>query len=361
MNNSITNRQIFFIIFAVVVGYGIVNLPNDAAILAGTGAWIPLAINTVIISLLAYIVSYIGYYHENQTLYEYSQKLMGKALGKIITIIYIIHFLNILSYLVKSYSEIVTLIFLNRTPVWAISISLLLIIGYALTKNLKTIARLTEIYVSLVIIGFIVIQIIMTTQGKIINIRPLFGSEDLITYVKASFELFVPFVGLEIIMFIPINKIKNKGIMKYSILSIVFVGMLYIFVVESTISVVGVEDLVYYDASIFKVLKGIDLHSLEILQRPDGFYVTFWTMNLFCDICIIAYLILDQCIKFFKNTSKYVIVFFIITITFILSQFLKTPIQMDIVVTIIKNFGILTLIIIPSILLIITKVKKNEK
>ena len=273
----------------------------------------------------------------------------------------IIHFFIVLSYLVRSYSEIVTLIFLHNTPVWAIIIFLLLIIGYALTKNFSTIARITEIYIPLVIIGFIAIQIIMTTQGEIINIRPLFGSEDLITYVKSSFQLFIPFIGLEIIMFIPINKTKNKGIMKYSILSVVFIGMLYIFIVESTISVVGVEDLVFYSASIFKVLKGIDLHYLEILQRPDGFYVTFWTMNLFCEICIISYLIFDQCKKFFKNTSEYIIIFLIITISLIMSLFIKTPSQMDIVVTIIKNFGILTLIIIPSILLIITKVKKNGK
>lgn len=58
MNQPITNRQIAFMIFAVVVGYGIVNLPNKAAAEAGTGAWIPLVINTVIIALFTYFISY---------------------------------------------------------------------------------------------------------------------------------------------------------------------------------------------------------------------------------------------------------------------------------------------------------------
>lgn len=299
MNDSITNRQIAFMIFAVVVGYGIINLPNDAAAAAGTGAWIPLAINTAVIVIFTYFITYLGYNHENKTLFEYGQKLLGKTLGKIVTVVYMIYFIVLLSYVVREYSEIITLIFLPNTPVWAVSLFLLLVAGYALTKNLGTIARLTEIYILVTIIGFVVIQIIMATQGKLVNIKPVLGSQNVTTYVKACSELFLPFVGLEIMMFIPINKGTNKKIFNYSILTIVFIGILYIFVVESTISVVGIEDVSYYNASIFKVLQGIDLTYLEALRRLDGYYVIFWTMNLFADICILSYLVLRQLKKFF--------------------------------------------------------------
>jgi len=361
MNEPITNRQIAFMIFAVVVGYGIINLPNNAAAAAGTGAWIPILFNTVIIVLFTYFMSYLGYNHENQTLFEYGQKLMGKILGKIITVIYMLYFLIVLSYLIRSYSEIVTLIFLPKTPVWVISLILLLVVGYALTKNLGTIARLTEIYVFLVIIGFVFIQIIIATQGEIVNIRPILGSEGITSYAKASFELFLPYLGLEIIMFIPLTKVKNKSIAKYTTLSIFFIGLLYIFVVESTISVVGIEDVVNYNASIFKVLKGIDLTYLEALRRLDGLYFIFWTMNSFCENCILSYLILSSSKKFFKNISPNIIVLFIIVISFILSQLPKTPSEMEIVPNIIRALGIITLMIIPTILIIIMKVKKNDK
>ncbi|WP_158220197.1 endospore germination permease [Tissierella sp. P1] len=361
MNHSITNRQIAFMIFAVVVGYGIINLPNTTAAEVGTGAWIPIAINTIIVAIFTYFISYLGYSHENQTLFEYGQKLVGKKLGKLIIIIYIIYFIFLLSYLVRSYSEIVTSIFLQKTPVWAISIFLLLVVSYGLTKDLKTIARVTEIYIFLVIIGFVFIQIIVATQGKIVNIRPILGVEDIMTYAKASFELFLPFIGLEIIMFIPLNKKINKSIIKYSILSIVFIGLLYIFVIESTISVVGVEDIIRYDVSVFKVLKGIDLPYLEVLKRLDGFYVIFWTMNLFCDVYIVSYLILKQSEKFFKKISPNIIIFIVIAIVFILSQIPKTPSEIRMLPTIAKNLGIITLMIIPLILFIAMKVKKNDK
>lgn len=360
MNDSITNKQIASMIFAVIVGYGIINLPNDAATAAGTGSWIPLAFNTIVTVLLAYIISSLEYHHENKTLFEYSQKLIGKIPGKAIVIIYIIYFFIFLVYLVKSYSDIITLIFFLKTPVRIISLFLLFIAGYALTKNLSTIARLTEIYVFLVIIGFIFIQIIVLTQGNMLNIRPILGTENIISYLKASYELILPFIGLEIILFIPINKIDNKGIFKYTTLAIAFIGLLYIFVVESTISVVGVEDIVFYNSSVFKVLEGIDLPFLEVIRRPDGFYVMFWTMNLFCDICIIFYLILKQSEKLFTKLSPKIIIISIIAAYYVMSLFIKTPREMDIIRAILKNFGLITSIIIPVILLIITKVKSNE-
>lgn len=361
MNESITNRQIVFMIFAVVIGYGIINLPNRAATEAGTGAWVPLLINTVIVALFTYFISYLGYNHENKTVFEYGQKLLGKTFGKLITIIYIVYFIILFSYLVRAYSEIVTLVFLPNTPVWSISLFLLLVAGYGITKDLGTIARLSEIYIIFVIIGFMVIQIILATQGELVNIKPIFGSEDIIKYSKASFNLFLPFIGPEIIMFIPLSKEKNKGIIKYSILSIIFIGMLYIFVVESTIAVVGVEDVTYYSASLFKVLKGIDLVYLEILRRLYGYYFIFWTMNLFCDICIVAFLILQQSKKIFKKASSNISVLFIIIIVFIISWLPKTPSEIEILPNTATVLSVITLMIIPLILFIITKVKKYER
>lgn len=361
MNDSITNRQLSFMIFANIVGIGIINLPNDAATAAGTGSWIPLLINTGILLIFANLMSYLTYKHENQTLFEFSQKLMGKTFGKIITIVYILYFLIVLSYLTRYFSEIIMLIFLPRTPVWSISLFLLLVVGYGITKNLGTIARLTEIYVFLVIIGFLFIQIIVMTQGKLVNVRPLLGLEDLTTNLKATYNLVISFLGLEIILFIPLTQVKNKNIYKYISLMTIFIGLLYIFVVETTISVVGVEDIVFYKASMFMVLMGIDLTNLEILRRLDGFYIIFWTMNLFCNVSIISYVILDQTKRFLKYKTTNVCVFILLAIAFVLSQTPKTPIHMDFVKSIITNLGLVTSMLIPTILFIITKVKKNEK
>ncbi len=40
MKETLTNKQIAFVIFQIVVGYGIVGLPKKIAELGGTGGWI---------------------------------------------------------------------------------------------------------------------------------------------------------------------------------------------------------------------------------------------------------------------------------------------------------------------------------
>lgn len=361
MNESVTNRQIVFMLFAAIVCYGSVNLPNDTAIAAGTGGWISLIFTTAIVCLFTYLITYIGYNNENQTLFEYGKKLLGKTVGKLITIIYIIYFLIVFSVLLRAYSELIIIIFLHDTPVWAMSLFFLLVVAYALTKSLAIIGRIAEIYAPVALIGFIFIHIIMATQGNLLNIKPILGSENVMTYVKASYKFLLPFLGSEILMFIPINKKINKGVIKYSTLSIILVGLLYILVVESTISVVGVEDVVYYNASVFKVLNGIDIPYLEILRRPDGAYIFFWTMNMSCALYIWSYGVVSLSQKLLKKLPNNMIILSVITLSLILSQIPQNYNELKKMFSLVGYIGIFTLIVMPTILFIATKVKKNDK
>lgn len=56
-----------------------------------------------------------------------------------------------------------------------------------------------------------------------------------------------------------------------------------------------------------------------------------------------------------------IIIFFIILISFILSQIPKTPGEIRILSNIVTYLGVITLLIIPLILFIIMKVKKNDR
>lgn len=361
MNEPVTNRQIAFMVFAAIVCYGFVNLPNDVADAAGTGGWISIIFTTAIVSLFTYFISYIGYNNENQTLFEYSQKLLGKTMGRIIIIIYIIYYILVFSMLIRAYSEELTMTFFQKTPVWVLSLILMLVTAYALTKNLGTIGRIAEIYSLIAFIGFIIIHIIMITQGNYLNIRPILGSENIINYVKASYKILVPFLGSEILMFIPISKKDNKGLAKYSVLTIVLIGLLYILIAESTIAVVGIEDVVYFDESVFKVLKGIDIPYLEIFRRPDGAYVFFWTLNMSCALYIWSYGVVSLTGKLFKTTHKIYIIISVLILSFILSKIPQNYNEVEGAFSLIGYIGIFTLIVMPTILFIITKVKKDGK
>ncbi|PAB59761.1 GerAB/ArcD/ProY family transporter, partial [Anaeromicrobium sediminis] len=263
MKESLTNRQIAFCIFGLVVGYGVLSLPKNVAENAGTGGWFTLLIATAITMISTYIITYLGYVHENKTIYEYSNILVGKYITYIFILIYSIYFFTIFTMLIRLACEAIKLTILIKTPVWALSLLFLSVAYYAVVKRLGVIARICEIYGLIIIIGYITIQLTVLTQGELMNLKPFFVVGQIQSYIKATLVTILPFIGIEILIIIPFNKKNNKRIFKYTAFMVGVIGILYILIVESCISVMGVDSIIHYKDALFATIRRIDIKSLE--------------------------------------------------------------------------------------------------
>lgn len=361
MNNFFSNRQISFIMYCIIVGYGIINLPKNAAEAAGTSGWICIALAIIIFIFITYIITYLQYVYEGKTLYEYSIQLVGKNITYIFISICIIYFFIFLTMLVRLYCETINMTILNKTPVMYLCILFYIVVFYALMKGINVIARMCEIYGALSIINFILINSILLTQGKIVHVRPFFYSGDYMMYLKGALKMVLPLLGMEVLFFIPFNRKKNKNIFKYTTLMVIFIGFLYIFVVEATLSVVGVDSIMNHKATVFSIIRGIDVPYLEFFRRLDGVYIGIWSMNAICASSLWAYGTTTFMSKILKNMKyKYISVIVIIS-SFIVSQIPKTTEQVENIINYDSYFGIMVFLVIPIILLVITKVKKYDK
>lgn len=361
MNKILTNRQIAFMIYATTIGYGVINIPKTAVEGGGTGGWVSLLIAAIIFMLFTYIITYLQYVYENKTLYEYSGPLVGKLITYIFLIICILYFFTFFSMIARIYAETFRLIFLNKTPVVYICILFYIVVFYALKKGIVIIGRVCEIYAFLNIIGFTFINFLLCTKGTLLNIQPLFVKEDIITYIKGVTKLILPFLGVEIILFLPISRTNNKNIFKYTTLMVGFIGIFYIYIAEATISVVGIDSVVNLSAVSFSVLRGIDIYHLEFFRRIDGAYILFWTMNIFCEVCLWGYGTISFTKKIIKNSKHRYTASIITFISFIAAIIPKTKEQVESVIKYNSYLGIIVSLIIPGILFIVTKVKKYDK
>lgn len=361
MNNSLTNRQIALIIYCTIVGYGIVNIPRDVADAGETGGWISLVILTLVVVLFTYIITYVSYISQEKDLYEYSKMLTGSFFSYIFIFIYSIYFFVFFAMITRIYSETVHITILPKTPPWAIAFLFFIVVQYALKKGIEAIARVCEIYGIINIIGNIFMGIILFTQGNSINLRPAFVKEDILSYTVGIPKLVFIFLGVEMILFIPLNKKSNKNVFKYTTIIVGVTGLLYLLLSEAVISVVGVETVMLYEASLFNVVRGVDVQYLEIFRRLDGIYIIIWTFNMFCSVSLWGYGVITCINKVFKNSQGGNRVIYITLLAFIVS---RIPGSTNDVKNILKYngyLGYLTTFLIPSILLIITKVKKYDK
>lgn len=362
MNETLNNKQVAFILFGFIVGYGVMGLPKNVAENAGTGAWFVLIMGTALATIFTYIILYLGYVHENKTLYEYSELLVGKFLTKVFVIIYIVEFFAFFTMITRGSSEIIRLTVLIRTPSWALCSTILLAVLYAVIKKLRVIARLCEIYGIIIIITYLIVFFLISTQGKMLNIRPLFDVSNISAYLKASLVTTLPFMGMEILTVIPFNKKDNNTkVFKYTGLMMLFIGLLYIFAVESCISVMGVESIIYFKDSLLATVRRVDIRWLQFLRRLDGLLLVVWIMSIYCTVAVLGYGAVFLINKFFKNDHFNLIAVIVFILSFIASQFPKSFQQIESILNYTTYIGILTAVIIPGFLLIVTKVKKYDK
>lgn len=361
MNQSITNRQIACILFSTIVGYGIMSLPKDAAESAGTGSWITLLISTIVAIIFTYIITYLGYIHTNKTIFEYSELLVGKFITSIFIIIYIIYFFIIFTMIARMSSEVIKLSVLIKTPIWTLCLFFFFVTYYAVVKGLKVIARICEVYGFFIAIAYLIIFFLISTQGKFINIRPFLGLEDITTYLKATSVTIIPFTGIPLIATIPFStKFRNEKAFIHTISIIGFIGFLYIFVVESCISVMGVDGIVYYKDSLLSTIRRIDIPWLQFLSRLDGLFLIAWIAAVYCTIVTFAYGTTLFLSKLFKNIHFNLHASIVIFSSFIMSQIPKTVDITNKILTYSSYLEIITIAVIPITLLIVTKIKMNN-
>lgn len=346
MNNNVTNRQISFILYCIIVGYGIINLPKATAEAGGTGGWVSIIISTLLFIPITYMLTYLQYVYEGKTIYEYSQILVGKFITYVFMFIYIIYFFLYFTFLIRIFCETISLTILSKTPVIYLSILFYIVVGYAMLKGLNAIGRLCEMYGFLSIIFFIFFSYILFTQGKLVNITPIFVPDDIFTYFKGITKMFLPLLGMEILTIIPISKNNNKNIFKYTTLMVAFIGIFYVYIVESVLSVVGVESIIHTKASIFVVTKGVNVFYLEFLRRLDGIYIFVWTLNIVCALSLWGYGATILISKTFKNIRYNFIVIFVIFLSFIVGRIPKTMEQVETFMTNLSYAGIMVFFLI---------------
>lgn len=361
MNESLTNRQIVFIIFGVLVGYGVMGLPKNVAENAGTGGWFTLIITTAITIFFTYIITYLGYVHKNKTIYEYSEILTGKIITYIFISIYIIYYFLVFSMVARISCETIKLTILVKTPLWVLCFIFLFTAYYALIKRLRVIARLCEVYGVIIITMATIMHLVMFTQGEIINMRPFFVIEDIPIYLKASIKLIFPFLGIEILTIIPFDKNNNKKIFKYTAFMVAFIGFLYILVAESCISVMGVDGIIYYNDALLATIRRIDIQSLQFIRRLDGIFLNLWIMTVFCTMTIWGYGATLLLSKLFNKIHFNLLSFIVVFIAYIISQIPATFEQVQKILEYMSYYGLVVMVIIPAILFYITKVKEYDK
>ena len=355
MPNSITNRQMFFILFLTLTTYTTINLPQLMAQAVGRSSWIPLLIAAVIFATVAVIITKLNYMFKGMVLFDYSQIILGKFFSYLIAIYYIAYFLFFGVYFKLRMEGLLTSNFLPKTPPYVLILTGVLLFGYVAYKGITNIARMFEIIGALFLIVTTGICLRMLSQGMSDNILPFFNKNEAREFLSQSQHFIAPYRGLEVLLVIPFTSI-NKKAPKVAFFTLLGIGVFYVLIVESTIMTLGINNTIALNDALIEAVKIV---SVPVLERLDIFYLTFGLASLFTGMIIVYTCIVEFACKILPKVKR---LYIVISVGALLSVLCILAINIHDLSTIYENiawyFILISSVLIPTTLFIIAKVRK---
>lgn len=288
MKEVIKNKEIFFLVLAGIIGLSL-NIPKDFGMYAGTGGWIIPLIGGGAVLLSGFIILALNLKYEQKAIYEYLQNIVGKYLSALIMLIYFFRFIFLGSLVTRALLQVVKGTILTKTPYWPLAFLFLLSALYAASKDLQSFSYICEFYYLFLMLLSILVLATMFISGELINVRPFFVKEDILIYLKESLRNFRIFLGLDVLLLIPLNKQANKNINFTLMLSIIFICIFYVVGFEATVAVSGIYDTVLYDDIFLLSVRRVEIYGIEFLRRLDGIAITNFIISILMMVALDIY------------------------------------------------------------------------
>jgi spore germination protein len=156
--------------------------------------------------------------------------------------------------------------------------------------------------------------------------------------------------------FLSYRLLKNKNAPKTAFLTLLFIGLFYVLIVEGTIMMLGINNTILLNDSFIEAIKIVDA---PVIERLDIFYLTFGLASLFSGMIIVFAAVLEYTCRIFPKVKRYILVIIIGVVFFILCMFALNIKDTE---KVFGSFGCYLILtssfLIPTTVFIIAKVKK---
>ncbi|MCC5910676.1 MAG: endospore germination permease [Clostridiaceae bacterium] len=345
-NGEISAIQSFVIILSVIVGSGILGLSRVVAEVSQQDAWISVLLNGIFISLIMIIIVYTISKFPQYNFLQYTCCLLSKPLGYLISISYSIYAFLVTAIVIRFLTEMVYTWLLPHTPMYITNFMILITVVYMTRGGLTTLARFAEVLVFL-LIPFALLIFIALPEASIINLRPIGGS-GISNILKGVFPSFFSFAGYEVILiYYPYISDKQRPVMKYSVVAILSITVLYTATVMSQIALYGPQEIAYVLYPSINYLTAVDF---PVVERTEIFFTIFWIFTVLATIGIqyLAGCIVLQNIFTIKQTRFFTYIF--APIIYLLSLYPQNTSEVVDFGNLVGNFNIFFGFVLPLIL-----------
>ena len=263
----------FFIIFSMMAGVGVLGTPRIVFLEAGHDAWISLILAYVYIAMLLLVMLFLLRQYENTDILGIQADLFGSFISRLIGTIYIVYFgLQLLSNLV-TYIEVVNVFIFPDSNSIILGLMLLIPVVYCILGGLRVTIGVVFIFTTLTY-WVLILLIEPARQLDFLNFLPVMdkGIMDILNGVKATAY---SNSGFEILFFVyPFIQNKEKAT-KPILLGAAWYTFLLLVTTTFTIGFLSPDQL---QRRIWPVLNLYKIQTTPFIERMDYIVVAEWMM-----------------------------------------------------------------------------------
>jgi spore germination protein len=283
--DQISTVQTVMIISNFILGAGILTLPRTVTEKTQTpDAWISVIISGLITMLIGLIMVKLCKRFPNQSLYQFSQIIIGKWLGSFFSLIIVSYYIVVSSFGVRAMAETTRLFLLQGTPVWAILMPFLWIGLYLILGGINSIGRMFEIIFPITIIFFMIVMLLGIRIFEIDNIRPVMGL-GIKPVLKGLASTSFSFGGFEVILLIFFFMKKKNQATKATLIAIAIPIIFYAITLIMVVGALSVSGVVTQTWPVLTFVRSFEITGF-FFERFDSLLLVIWIMQLFATYTI---------------------------------------------------------------------------
>src|SRR5699024_5490375 len=115
---EISSFQLVFLLIHAQIGVGVITLPYDIFVKAGSDEWISVLITGIIVQIFIFIYGYLLRRFPDYSLFDICIHVLGKFVGRIFILLLILSYLSVTTLIMARFSYFLKTWMMPMTPKW---------------------------------------------------------------------------------------------------------------------------------------------------------------------------------------------------------------------------------------------------
>lgn len=291
----LTRNELLFTLIGCIVGAGILSLPNSAVAAVNQDGWISTLIGGIYPLYVVLVGGIIIRKYPDNNIMDVSKICLGNVAGSFFNLLFMAQFLLYMIGVISAALNVLRIYAVWFMTPFKISLVLVLLVTYAASKGLKTIAKI-NVVMFFVILLLTFSSLLSFMHGSVLNVQPFFGTS-WNKILMASIESVFSYGNMELLLIIH-PYVKKKGIIiKTALAATGLIMLFYTWAVFSTTYFLGPDIVPKSLWPFFFVTESI---RVPVITSFRFIFMAFWTLIIFKTAATQYY----ASTSIFKNTFK---------------------------------------------------------